>query len=377
MTLRVLHVIPDLPMGGAPRVVIDLLRGLRRHHDLEVHFCTLGPEPAGDESSRFVATFTHLDATNYAPPSIGFIRTTQALRRLVRQIRPSIVHSHLWPATIVCAAALVGTRVHHVCHVHDRRDWLSSSRLKSRGRRLLYRAALSRDRTTFIAVAGAVKEHLCTNLHIPGARVHIVLNGIDTDLFCPSPVEPHDTCVVGTAGRFTPEKGHSVLLQAAAELKRRGCPVVVRLAGSGSLETAYREQILSGGLADTVHIDGPILDMPSFYRQIDLFALPSRGIEGLPIALLEAMACARPVIASDIGGVSELVRDGEEGLLVPAGDAIALADAIGRLASNGTLRMRFAESGHRRVMSAFTIKHMADAVVAIYRQVTSLGERGS
>lgn len=367
MTLRVLHVIPDLPMGGAPRLVLDLLRGLQRQDDLEVHLCTLGPESATFGPLHGARTITHLGGGRSSPLSPGFFRAARALRRLVRQIRPSIVHSHLWPASIICAVALANIRAHHVCHVHDRRDWLSSPRLKARARRVLYRLALAGDRTSFIAVAVAVKEHVCRHLRIPASRVHVVLNGIDTELFKPAPLEPHDSCVVGTAGRFTPEKGHGVLLRAAAELKRRGCPVSFRFAGSGSLEPAYRKQIQAEGLAGSVHMDGPVLDMPSFYRRIDLFALPSLDIEGLPIALLEAMASGRPVVSSDIGGVGELVRNGEDGVLVPAGDAIALADAIGQLVSDKALRTRFADSGLQRVTSAFTVRHMVDGVVAVYR----------
>jgi glycosyltransferase involved in cell wall biosynthesis len=153
-------------------------------------------------------------------------------------------------------------------------------------------------------------------------------------------------------------KGHRFLLEAAALLKQRGHRLRYCFAGEGlqrgRLEALARER----GLEGEVGFMGFVADIPDFLSRIDIFVLPSL-YEGLGVAVLEAMAAAKPVVASRVGGLPELVADRETGFLVPPGDAAALADSIGRLVPEQILMDAMGERGRERVEQLFTLERMA------------------
>jgi len=164
--------------------------------------------------------------------------------------------------------------------------------------------------------------------------------------------------VIGTAAVLEERKGHRFLLEAAAELKRQGRRLKYRIAGDGSQREKLERLAQSMGLQQDVEFLGFVSDVPAFLSAIDIFVLPSL-FEGLGVAVLEAMAAARPVVASDTGGLRELVADGETGLLAAPGDSIALARAIAQLASQPERMRAMGASGRARVEKYFTMEKMA------------------
>ena len=152
-------------------------------------------------------------------------------------------------------------------------------------------------------------------------------------------------------GRLREPKDFTTLVRAAARLEPGA--VAVQIAGDGPDRPALEAEIARLAAGDRVELLGERADVPELLAAADVFVLPSLS-EGMPISVLEAMAAGLPVVASDVGGVGELVRDGETGALVGAGDPAALADALARLASSLAAPARQGKAGRRRVETDFS-----------------------
>jgi glycosyltransferase involved in cell wall biosynthesis len=164
-------------------------------------------------------------------------------------------------------------------------------------------------------------------------------------------------------GALERRKGHAVLLAAGERLAAEGVALRYVFCGDGSEHAALRAAAAS--LGDRVVFAGFQREVAACLEAADVVALPSLH-EGLGVAALEAMAAGRPVVASRVGGLGEVVVDGVTGLLVPAGDATALARALARLARDAGLRVRLGRAGRERVLAGYTAARMADGTIACY-----------
>jgi glycosyltransferase involved in cell wall biosynthesis len=192
----------------------------------------------------------------------------------------------------------------------------------------------------------------------PAGRLHVVPNGIDLRRREPAPA--HDPLVVGTAAILEHRKGVDVLLDAAA---RVDAPMRLEIFGDGSLRGELEQQARALGLDAQFH--GRVDDVRTRLEGLDVFVLPSRD-ENLPMALLEAMAAAVPPVATRVGGVPELVVDGESGLLVAVDDAVGLAGAIDALARDPERRERIAREAARRVADEFEAEALGRRMASLY-----------
>jgi glycosyltransferase involved in cell wall biosynthesis len=200
-----------------------------------------------------------------------------------------------------------------------------------------------------------------------GDRARTVYNGIRLDEFASGGVYSHPRPYVLGIGRMVPQKGFDVLIEAFARADLRDCDLL--LAGDGDSRADLERLASQTGAADRIRFVGRA-DRPmavSLFKGCDIFVLPSR-MEPQGIVNLEAMAAGKPVIASRVGGVPEIVLEDETGLLVPAGDVNALADALKRLAPDRELRARMGAAGERRAQE-FSWPAIADQYVQIYRRV--------
>lgn len=213
------------------------------------------------------------------------------------------------------------------------------------------------------------------------AEITIVPNGVDLDRFSPhrSSQEtaelraslgiPLDAFLIGVVARLEPEKGHRYLLEALPAIVEAVPNAWLLLVGEGSQTDALRAQAgsLPPAARERVVIAGFQTDVEAVTQALDVAVLPSlREAQGL--ALLEAMAARRPVVASAVGGIPETIRDGVDGLLVPSADPDALATAVVRLARDAQLRERLAASGRRRVEDRFSVTVSVSRVEAIYEE---------
>jgi len=213
--------------------------------------------------------------------------------------------------------------------------------------------------------------------HAPGCRVVQIPNGIDPAQFAPvgvssGTIEPR-TLVVACAGRLISGKGIEHALQAAARVSIR-VPIVLRVAGDGPLRTtlALAADVAPPGL--TVEFLGWCESMPDFWRESDIAIVPTAGLaEGFGMTALEAMASGLPVIASDSGGLAEVVSDGVCGVIYPAGDVHALSNALLRLATDPACRRLMGEAARARVLREYDATIVAREYLGLFTNVDWIG----
>jgi glycosyltransferase involved in cell wall biosynthesis len=251
------------------------------------------------------------------------LRTPFRLRALIAELEPSLIHAHLPSAGLI---ARISTSVPVVYTEHN---VAASYRQPTRTlNRLTYR----RNRAA-VAVSDAVADSIS---HFPGSRPKVILNGIsveqpeDAGLIRDELGMNSDSPLVVHVGNIRPHKGHSTLIRAAALLGSRVPGVRVVSVGAekepGDLDRV-RSEARHAGADDHITFLGRREDARRFLAAADVVVNPS-DVEGLPVTLLEALSFSRPVVATDVGGVSQVVINEETGLLVPPGDPVALADAI-------------------------------------------------
>jgi glycosyltransferase involved in cell wall biosynthesis len=284
---------------------------------------------------------------------------------------PDVVHSHMYRAEIVGtrAALLAGERL-------GRRPYIVSTVHSSRVRTSEDRAAVraltpSMDR--LVAVSQSIVRKIS---HERGglAPVSLIYNGVDLDRYdhqepCCTLREEYgmepNSQIVGVVARLEPEKGHPTLLEAWPAVLRRCPDANLLIVGEGSQRAALERQANDLRIGHRVVFTGRRDDIPAVTAALDVAVLPSyREAQGLSI--LEAMALTRPVVASNVGGIPEMIQDGVTGLLVPPHDPDALAVAIGRLLGDHPLADMLARAGHDLVHDRFCIQLMVRAIEALY-----------
>jgi glycosyltransferase involved in cell wall biosynthesis len=297
------------------------------------------------------------------------------LVRLLQREQPDIVHTFLIVAGIYGRLAAFAAGVPLVLAAEQ-----NVYARKPRRHALLERALAARTYRV-VACCEVVGRYYQQQVGVPSSKVAVLYNAVRFGRR-PQPTDgetarfalklPPDALVIGTLGRLTEQKGQRILLQAVASLVRDTPNVVLFLAGDGPLREELESEAARLGLADRARFLGLRRDRATLYAAMDIFVLPSRW-EGLSLALVEAMGAGRAVVATDVGGNPEVVRDGRTGLLVPATDSGALAGALERLARDRQVRAVLGEVAAADARSRFSIEQHVTRLAALYRQ--GLAER--
>lgn len=377
---RILHVIPGFggngTLGGAERAVATILTGLQSRDGYKPELCVIRRPDPQDERHGLTCPIHFL---NYHGPEAD-LRMAAAcaadLRRLIRQVRPDIVHSHLWPAAFTTGVAIRGLHVSHVIHIHDQRLWLGSRSIRHRLRRWAHRLLMRMNATMGVACSQATAAFTRDHFRPRTLPIHVIPYGIDCRRYSDIPLrasigDPSAPVTMGVAARLTLEKGIRQLLEACAVLSRRSVNYRLLIAGGGGHRTDFEALTRDLQLQGCVHFSGFVVDMPGFYESIDAFVLPSLSTEGLPLSILEAMAAGRPVVVTAVSGIPEAVTNGSEGFVVPAGDVSALANAIGRLVANPELRDEMGRRARARAQREFSAERMIKDVTTVYDEILS------
>ena len=312
-----------------------------------------------DESQKLRLTCFSLAVRNELD-----LRPVPKIRRLIRAEAYDIVHFHTKRAHALSPwLPHGGKRPRYV--VTRRMDYPQA---KNWYTHRLYNSCVD----AVIAISRPIADVLI-QAGVAADRIRVIHSGIDAGRFAAregAQTSCGDALVVGTVAHLEKRKGHRYLLEAAQLLKGRGYAFKLMLAGSGSLRQPLEEMAQALGLAEQVSFFGFVSDVPKFLASLDIFALPSL-YEGLGVAALEAMAAGKAVVASRVGGLAELVNDGETGLLVPPGNARELAAAIAKLIEDKELRSSFGHKGAARVRDQFTMQEMAKKTEACYYEMLS------
>jgi glycosyltransferase involved in cell wall biosynthesis len=391
-TVKVLRVIARLNMGGPALHVAYLTAGLqKRGYDTTL---AAGSLARGEDSMAFIADGLGVDVVRIdelgreISPLRDLIATIK-LARLIRRERPQILHTHTAKAGTVgrVAVLLAGSRrppiVVHTFHGHVLRGYFGP--LRSLFFRLLERR-LASITTALVAVSPQVRDDLVALGVAPRERFVVIRLGIELDeRVAPEQngrVEsrrylgiPENRFAVGWIGRMTAVKRTDDVLVAFRRLRESGIDACLCMVGDGpdrgQLERRAHEL---GIVRDTLFL-GYQEDVAPFYAAFDALVLPS-GNEGTPVSAIEALAAGRPVVATRVGGVPDVVRDGEDGFLVEAGATDDLAERLERLARDPALRERMGVQGRTRVLPRYAVERLVDDVDRLYRSLLT-AKRGA
>jgi sugar transferase (PEP-CTERM/EpsH1 system associated) len=363
----VVHLVHSLSIGGMEVLLVDCINRMPAASYRHAVVCLTG-------YTSFADNITRPDVELYAlgkPPGLG-LATHVKFWQLMRRLRPTVLHTYnLSALEYAFTATLAGVPVR--VHAEHGRDASDPQGLNPKHNFLRRRLVPFVDR--FVPVSDDLERWLGDVVRIPRAKTLFIKNGVDTDKFAPggspapdSPWAPGDF-VIGTVARVQDVKNHACLVEAFARLRVLLPDLAPRLrlsiVGDGPLLPAVRRQVEELGLEDAVWLPGARSDIKALLHSFSLFALPSLA-EGTPVSLLEAMASGLPVVASRVGGIPEVVADGEHGLLVPVGDADALAQALARYARDPALGPQHGRAGRARVEERFSMRAMLASYGDLY-----------
>jgi len=385
--VKVLRVIARLNMGGPALHVAYLTAGLqKRGYDTTL---AAGSLARGEDSMAFVAEglgveVVRIDELGREISPLRDVLATFKLARLIRRERPQILHTHTAKAGTVgrVAALLAGSRrppiVVHTFHGHVLRGYFGP--VRSLMFRLLERW-LASSTTALVAVSPQVRDDLVALGIAPRERFAVIRLGIELDARVAAQQDgrsesrhylgiPVNRFAVGWIGRMTAVKRTDDVLVAFKALRDRGVDACLCMVGDGpdrgQLERRAHEL---GIVRDTLFL-GYQENVGPFYAAFDALVLPS-GNEGTPVSAIEALAAGRPVVATRVGGVPDVVRDGEDGFLVDAGATDELADRLARLARDPDLREEMGRRGRERVLPRYAVDRLVDDVDRLYRSLLS------
>ncbi len=368
MTAVVCHYTDASVVGGAEAVLVTLVARLDRSRWRPVVLCR---DETGVAPLRSALAELGVNCLSVSPMPEGGrgLRALPGLVRTLRALRPQVLHAHLsWP--IDAKFALAGARAARVpaivatCH--------SFFDIPMGPVRTAQQWAVARGVDAYIAVSRHVADRVRETMPWPADRIEVITNGIDADAFVRERSESlrrrltdgDPRPVVLTIGRLDDLKGHVHLLAAAREVPE----AFFLISGEGPARAMLERRVSELGIGERVRFLGRYPSVPDLLACADLFALPSLS-EGLPLAVLEAMAAGLPVVASAIGGTDEVVDDGTTGLLVRPADANALGGAIRRVLGDADLAQRLGAAGRTRVEREFSADVMTRRTEEVYARV--------
>lgn len=376
--IRILHVINSLDIGGNERFLLQVLEYLPRER---FHQEVCVPDRGRDATRELERECHRLRTGITVIRALGNLdaRVLLKLERLIMRGRYDVVHTHLIYSQIYgrLAAAAAGAK----CVISSEQNVY---RLKALApfRWMERRLSGLTDRT--VACSNGVREHLVRKVGINPLKVVVVPNAVDTKVFFPirkqSPLFAKvksvrrelgigaGDVVIGSVGHMSRQKGQKFLVAAIPLVHLRYPRAKFVFVGKGKLRKSLEEQARGLGVEEAVRFAGIRNDVPVVLNCFDVFVLPSLW-EGFGTAIIEALACGVPVVATEVGGIPEIIEHGADGLLVPPGRARPLAESIIRLLDNPSLRGDMIYRGLRKAIGRFSVVRMVETMVKIYSQM--------
>ena len=357
-------------VGGAEEMVLNLVRRLPSRFE-PVVCCIHSPGPLGEEIRATGVSFRVLGLT----PGIKRPFDVLAIRDYLREIAPQILHPFLLTASLYGRAAAMLARVPVVLGT-EVNIYANKRRFHALAERLLMKKT-----DAVIASAESVRDFYVGQVHADPDRVEVIYNAVDWSML--DRTEPRETMratlgvpasapVAIIIARLTEQKGHRDLLEALATTAALST-LHVLIVGDGALRESLNDMARARLLDGRVHFLGARRDLGNLLGASDIFVMPSLW-EGLPLSMILALGGGLGVVATRVAGIPEVVRDGETGLLVPAGDPRALGAALARLVSDSDLRARLGAHARAFVRPRFGVDGYIASVSALYDRL--LSEKG-
>jgi sugar transferase (PEP-CTERM/EpsH1 system associated) len=360
--IRIVFLVHQLGLGGLENVVVDLANRLAtlQFECTIINFSQSDPlqNRVQQERTRTIA----LDKKAGNDPALVY-----RLYRFFRRERPHIVQTHNWGALVEGVVAAKLARVPIL--IHAEHGTVEGRRYNVFLQRILWRAVQG-----VLCVSEEHRQRLSKTVGFSYENITPILNGVNTDFFRPCPaneetiridrgLEP-DALYIGTVGNLRPVKNHRLMLQASRDICTKYERVRIVFIGEGSLKEDLIHLAKALGIYNQVKFLGARSDVRDLLNTLDIFVLPSLS-EGLPISVLEAMACGLPVVATSVGGLPELIEDGKTGMLVPSQDESRLKSALEHLIRCEATRRTMGQAARKKVVERFSL----DAMVNEYRNL--------
>ncbi len=368
--IHILHVVDGFRMGGAEYKLWELIEKTDRQK-FEVALVNVGPMgPLEKKFKDLNVDFFDLQR-KHRFDFLPFLK----LYIIIRKLKVDIIQTTLFWADFI--GALVGT----IARVKAIISWetVTHSGIYYHGqlqRKYGYRFAMNFC-DKIIAVSAQVKQSLKQYPGLNSQKVEVIHYGVDLERFRPLSAAnkakkrceinlPGDAFVIIVVGRLEPQKGHKDLVEAVKPLIQRNNKLYVIFVGDGSQRSALENQVGENGLNENIRFFGRREDICDILNSADLFCLPSIAGEGLPNAILEAMACGVPVVATDVGGSLEVVTNGVNGFIVPFGDIAQLRASISKLVNDNNLLNQQSIAARKTVINQFSLDKQIENFKNLY-----------
>jgi len=369
--IKILYIITSSGIGGAERILYYTATGLD-YNKYDISICSLKKkgEIAGDlEKQGIEVCCLHLGGRERFLGWLSSIITLIQLFPYLIRIRPTLVHSFLFRANILARIAGYLTGVPIV---------ISSVRVMGGEKKYFHYIEMITSFMVdhYVVVSESVKRYIIDKSKISDEKISVIYNGVNIksqddshkqNVRMPFKIEDEDRILM-TVGRLHEQKGHYYLVKAISKVQKEFPKVKLLVIGEGEEENNLKKLVKSLDLTNEVIFIGLSSYIEEILPMAELFLLPSLW-EGLPNVLLEAMAAGKPVIATEVGGVPELVIHGETGMLVPHKDSDALACAIADLLKNRLKARRMGEAGRIRAEEHFSIQKMIEKTESLYQEL--------
>jgi len=370
--MKVLIFIQGLSFGGPEKLVYDMVKHIIKNQNnikiIKLEICCY--DILGHFAEKLIGEKQKINLSLLKrKPGIDLFYPFK-LVSLIKQKKIDVIHAHNATAWFYGTWASILTRVPIVYTEHDR-SFPTPLRLK------YFHYFFGRYATAVIAVSKAVKENLEKYEHIKNAKV--IYNGIDPDLFKPASIEEKvlkkkqlglnkNDFVLGNVGRMDYWKNQRILIEILPDLKKISPQIKLILVGGGEEEGNLKKSAIKKGVKNDVIFLGQRSDVNQILKAFDIFVFPSLT-EGLPLVVIEAMATGLPIVASHVGGIPELVVNGETGFLVSPASKEEIKEAIIKLLNNPELRKEMGQIARKRFETHFSLPQMVQKYIEVYEEV--------
>lgn len=355
---KVLQIINSLSMGGAEKLLVDFVLTAKNKYRWNMDILTLF-----DANSFRV----ELNKANIKVRNLGLPHkyALWCLPKLIKEIKKggySCIHVHLFPANFYVATASLFLREKIAIIFTEHSIW--NRRRSFRVFKILDRFIYSRFRK-IVCVSEIVRRELIKWLPLLSKKTIVISNGVALPKMNMKAEKKFDLIFVG---RLIKAKGIDILLDAISKLKEDGIIIKIAIVGDGPLRFLLQEKVVNLGIENMTVFLGARKDVPNLMQQSKFFVLPSRW-EGLPLTILEAMGLGIPIIATQVGGVIDVIRNGKEGILLPKENPVALKNAVLSLLTDNELANELATNAKRKFDAMYSIERYVDKMNDLYATI--------